>query len=104
MSIACVCHPWRLRLSSTSGWYIMCVANALSVCCFYVHASRVSSKDCHVNEAAQFENNVYCKRCWEKGRYSKKQVATTQNFNADKPKAAVSSRFANLGGGGNKCY
>jgi len=63
------------------------------------------SKECHVNEINQFEGKLYCKRCWEKGGFAKKQVASVSAAAAaEKPKGTINPRFANLGGGGQKCY
>jgi cysteine/glycine-rich protein len=63
------------------------------------------SKECNLNNVAHYENKLYCSRCFEKGGYARKQAEvkkTTAGTGTGETKA-VSSRFANLGGGGNKC-
>lgn len=50
-----------------------------------------------------YENQTVCKPCWTKGGYAQKQRdAGTKTFPGAKP--SVASKFANLGGGGNKCF
>jgi len=61
------------------------------------------SKECSSNEISQFEGKLYCKRCWEKGGYARKQLATTQKPGSTKA-GGYNPRFANLGGGGQKCF
>lgn len=60
------------------------------------------SKECTLNNVAQFDNKLYCTRCFEKGGFAKKQ-AEVKKTTGEKKAGSVNPRFANLGGGGNKC-
>jgi len=59
-----------------------------------------------MSDANQFENNIFCKQCWKKGKYAEKQLKSPSNAmgSGEKPKAPYNPRFAALGGGGSKCH
>jgi hypothetical protein len=61
------------------------------------------TKECTVNDVAAFEEKLYCRQCFAKGGFARKQLMTTKNA-GDKKAASSNPRFANLGGGGNKCF
>jgi hypothetical protein len=64
------------------------------------------SKECTVNDVNQFENVLYCKRCFEKGGFARKQLTSKSATGAggEKKSTGASARFASLGGGGAKCH
>jgi len=61
------------------------------------------TKECTVSDVAQFEDKLYCRQCFAKGGFARKQLETTKKANAGDKKTS-NPRFANLGGGGNKCF
>jgi hypothetical protein len=62
------------------------------------------SKECTLNNVAHYENKLYCARCFEKGGYARKQAEVKKTTaGTGEKKASSNPRFANLGGGGNKC-
>jgi len=60
------------------------------------------TKECTVNDVAAFEDKLYCRQCFAKGGFARKQLMTTKK--ADPDKKSANPRFANLGGGGSKCF
>jgi len=60
-------------------------------------------KECGVNDAAQFEEKIFCRQCFAKGGYARKQLETTKKAGGEKKAASANPRFSNLGGGGTKC-
>jgi len=60
------------------------------------------SKECTLNNVAQYDNKLYCTRCFEKGGFARKQADVKKP--GDKKAASSNPRFANLGGGGSKCF
>jgi cysteine/glycine-rich protein len=61
------------------------------------------SKKCTLNNVAIFDNKLYCTRCFEKGGFARKQAEVKKPGEKKAAGASVNPRFANLGGGGNKC-
>jgi cysteine/glycine-rich protein len=60
-------------------------------------------KKCTPSGIAHFEDKLFCTKCFEKGGYARKQLLTAKAA-GDKKAASSNPRFANLGGGGNKCH
>jgi hypothetical protein len=57
-------------------------------------------KKCTVQNAESFEGTVYCRMCFERDGLARKQTQTTKKATGS---GAYNPRFANFGGGANKC-
>lgn len=77
------------------------------------HPKCFTCSDCNIeipmSDANQFESKIYCKMCWKKGKFNEKQLAlvgagAAAGAGAQPKAASYNPRFANLGGGGSKCY